>query len=195
MRKRQAGKSWTGPLQFPMAHHVIHNEHPGLISFRTDWFDLLAVQGTLKSLLQHHSSKASILRCSVFFMVWLSYLYMTTRKTVSLTIWTFVGQVTSLLFNMLSRLSRDYNTAASTCFVDMFYLIHNIYVCLKNNFLLRLLTPWLFLEPLCSVPPKSLLSITPSLHTHHSSELCIIISLFFFTILSSLSLVGLFWTP
>ena len=66
---------------------------------------------------------------------------MTTRKTISLTIRTFVGKVTSLLFNMLSRLSRDYNTAASTCFVDMFYLIHNIYVCLKSNFLLRLLTP------------------------------------------------------
>ena len=74
----------------------------GLISFRIDWLDLLAVQGTLKSLFQHHNSKASI-RCSAFFMVQLSRLYMTTGKTVALTIWTFVSKVTSLLFNMLYR--------------------------------------------------------------------------------------------
>ena len=80
------------------------NEHPGLVSFRMDWLDLLAVQGTLKSLLQHHSSKASILRCSAFFIVQLSYPYMTTGKTITLTRWTFVGKVMSLLFNMLSRL-------------------------------------------------------------------------------------------
>ena len=80
------------------------NEHPGLISFRMDWFDLLAVQGTLKSLLQHHSSKASIFRHSAFFIVQLSYPYMTTGKTIALSRWTFVGQVMSLLFNMLSRL-------------------------------------------------------------------------------------------
>ena len=80
------------------------NEHPGLISFRVDWLDLLVVQGTLKSLLQHHSSKASILRRSVFFTVQLSYPYMTTGKTIPLTRWTFVGKVMSLLFNMLSRL-------------------------------------------------------------------------------------------
>ena len=80
------------------------NEHPGLISFRMDWLDLLAVQGTLKSLLQHQCSKASILRCSVFFTVQLSHPYMTTGKTTALTRWTFVGKVTSLLFNMLSRL-------------------------------------------------------------------------------------------
>ena len=79
-------------------------EHPGLISFKMDWLDLLAVQGTLKSLLQHHSSKASILRHSVFFMVQLSQPYMTTGKTILLTIWSFVGKVVSLLFNMLSRL-------------------------------------------------------------------------------------------
>ena len=79
-------------------------EHPGLISFRMDWLDLLAVQGPLKSLLQHHSSKASILRCSAFFTVQLSHLYMTTGKTVALTRWTFVGKVMSLLLNMLSRL-------------------------------------------------------------------------------------------
>ena len=80
------------------------NEHPGLISFRMNWLDLLAVQGTFKSLLQHHSSKASILRCSAFFMVQISHPYMTTGKTIALTRWTFVGKVMSLLFNMLSRL-------------------------------------------------------------------------------------------
>ena len=80
------------------------NEYSGLISFRMDWFDFLAVQGTLKSLLQHHSSKASILRRSAFFIVQLSYPYMTTGKTIALTRWTFVGKVISLLFNTLSRL-------------------------------------------------------------------------------------------
>ena len=78
--------------------------HPGLISFRMDWLDLLEVQGTRKSLLQHHSSKASILRCSAFFTVQLSHPYMTTGKTIALTRWTFVGKVMSLLLNMLSRL-------------------------------------------------------------------------------------------
>ena len=80
------------------------NEHPGLISFRMDWLDLLAVQGTLKSLLQHHSSKASILQCSAFFIVQLSHPYMTTGKTTALTTWTFVDKVMALLRNMLSRL-------------------------------------------------------------------------------------------
>ena len=78
------------------------NEHPGLISFRMDWLDLLAVQGTLKSLLQHHSSKASIFRCSAFFTVQLSHPYLTTGKTIALARWTFVGKVMSLLFNMLN---------------------------------------------------------------------------------------------
>ena len=80
------------------------NEHPGLISFRMDWLDILAVQGTHKSLLQHHSSKASILWRSAFFIVQLSHPYMTTGKTIALTRWTFVGKVMFLLFNMLSRL-------------------------------------------------------------------------------------------
>ena len=80
------------------------NEHPGLISFRMDWLHLLAVQGTHKSLLQHHSSKASILRHSAFFTVQLSHLYMTTGKIIALIRWTFVSKVMSLLFNMLSRL-------------------------------------------------------------------------------------------
>ena len=80
------------------------NAHSGVISFRMDWLDLLAVQGTLKSLLQHHSSKASILRRSALFIVQLSHPYMTTGKTIALTRWTFVGRVMSLLFNMLSWL-------------------------------------------------------------------------------------------
>ena len=80
------------------------NEHSGLISFRMDWLDLLAVQGILKSLLQHHSSKASIPQCSVFFIVQLSHPYMATGKTIALTRWTFVGKVMSLFFNTLSRL-------------------------------------------------------------------------------------------
>ena len=80
------------------------NEYSGLISFRMDWLDLLAVQGTLKSLLQHHSSKASILQHSAFFMAQLSHPYMTTGKTIALTRWTVVGKAVSLLFNMLSRL-------------------------------------------------------------------------------------------
>uniref|UniRef100_A0AC11EEA5 Uncharacterized protein n=1 Tax=Ovis aries TaxID=9940 RepID=A0AC11EEA5_SHEEP len=80
------------------------NEHPGLISFRMDWLDLLVIQGTLKSLLQRHSSKASILWCSAFFTVQLSHPYMTTGKTIALTRWTLVSKVMSLLFNMLPRL-------------------------------------------------------------------------------------------
>ena len=80
------------------------NEHSGLISFRMDWVDFPAVQGTLKSLLHYHNSKASIFWCSAFFIVQLSHPYMTTRKTIALTRWTFVGKVMSLLFNMLSRL-------------------------------------------------------------------------------------------
>ena len=80
------------------------NEHPGLMSFRMDWLDLLEVQGTLKSILQYHSSKASILQCSAFFTVQLSHPYMNTGKTIALTRWTFVGKVMSLLLNMLSRL-------------------------------------------------------------------------------------------
>ena len=91
-------KYWT--FSFRMSPS---NEHPGLISFRMDWWDLFAVQGTRKSLIQHHSSKASILRCSAFFTVQLSHPYMTTGKTIALTRWTFVSKVMSLLFNMLSR--------------------------------------------------------------------------------------------
>ena len=92
-------KYWSFSLSI-----IPSKEIPGLISFRMDWLDLLAIQGTLKSLLQHHSSKASILRCPAFFTVQLSYPYMTTGKTIALTRRTFVGKVMSLLLNMLSRL-------------------------------------------------------------------------------------------
>ena len=99
------------------------NEHPGLISFRMDWLDLLAVQGTLKSLLQHCSSKAPILRRSAFFIVQFSHPYMTTGKTIALTRWTFVDKVMSLLFNMWSRLLvKNYKTMFYKCFISvMFY--------------------------------------------------------------------------
>ena len=93
------------PKYWSFSFNISHfNEHPGLISFRMDWLDLLVVQGTLKSLLQHHSSKASILWCSAFFIVQQSHPYMTTGKTIAFTRRTFVGKVMSLLLNMLSRL-------------------------------------------------------------------------------------------
>ena len=92
------------------------NEHSGLISFRMNWLDLLAVKGTLKSLFQHHSSKAPVLWCSAFFTVQLSHPYVTIRKTIALTRWTFVGKVMSLLFNMLSRLvSVQLSSVAQSC--------------------------------------------------------------------------------
>ena len=94
---------WSKYLSFSFSNHP-SNEYLGLVSFRIDWMDLLAVQGTLKSLLQHHSSKASILQCLAFFIVQLSHPYTTTGKTIVLTRWTFVGKVISLLFNIMSRL-------------------------------------------------------------------------------------------
>ena len=106
------------------------SEHPGLISSRMDWLDLLAVQGTLKSLLQYHSTKASILRCSAFFMVQISHSYMTTGKTIALTRWTFVGKVMSLLFNMLSRLS--FCKCYSQCLEYTFLLLY-FSCCLENS--------------------------------------------------------------
>ena len=105
------------------------NEHPGLISFRMDWLDLLAAHGTLKSLLQHHSSKASILRCSAFFIVQLSHPYMTTGKTIALTRWTFVGKVMSLLFNMLPKLVITFFLRSNQ--LSIFWL-HAVTIC--NDF-------------------------------------------------------------
>ena len=93
-------------------------EHPGLISFRMDWLDLLAVQGTLKSLLQHHSSKVSILQHSAFFIVQISHPYMTPGKTIALTIWTFVGKAMSLLLNMLSRLVKTFLPRSKLLFIS-----------------------------------------------------------------------------
>ena len=93
---------WPKYLSFSFSVNP-SNEYSGLISFRIDWFDLLAVQETLRSLIQHHSSKASVLQRSVFFMVQPSHPYVTTRKTIAVTLWTFVGKVLSLFFNMLSR--------------------------------------------------------------------------------------------
>ena len=120
------------------------NEHPGLISFRMDWFGLLAVQGTLKSLLQHHSSKTSILRHSAFFTVQLSHLYMTTGKTIALTRRTFVSKVTSLLFNVLSR------------FVIAFLPRSK-----------HLLIPWLQSPSAVTLEPKKIKSATDSLSICH----------------------------
>ena len=94
------------------------NEHPGLIFFRMDWLVLLAVQGTLKSLLQHHNSKASMLWCSAFFTVQLSHPHMTIGKTIALTRWTFVGKVMSLLFNMLSRLVISFLPRSKRLFIS-----------------------------------------------------------------------------
>ena len=104
------------------------NEYSGLISFRVDWFDLLAVQGTLKSLHEHHSSKASVLWRSAFFIVQLSHPYTTTGKTIALTRWTFVGKVMSLHFNMLSRLvmtvtNRDYSSLQRSGFSLKWFLL------------------------------------------------------------------------
>ena len=97
------------PKYWSFSFNIIPSkEHPGLISFRMDWLDLLAVQGTLKSLFQHHSSKASILQHSAFITVQLSHPYMTTGKTIALTRWNFVGKVMSLLLNMLSRLVKTF---------------------------------------------------------------------------------------
>ena len=122
-------QSFPASGSFPMSQSVLHirwpkywsfifsispsNEYSGLISFRMEWLDLLAVQEIFKSLLQHHSSKASILRCSGFFIVQLSHPYMTTGKTIALTRQTFVGKITSLLFNILSRLVISFFQGAS----------------------------------------------------------------------------------
>ena len=100
----QVAKVLEFQLQYQLNIRLISNEHSGLISFRMDWLDFLAVQGNLKSLLQHHSSKALVLQCSAFFIIQLSYPHMTIRKSIALTRWTFVGKIMPLLFNMLSTL-------------------------------------------------------------------------------------------
>ena len=119
------------------------NEHPGLISFRMDWQDLLAFQGTLKSLLQHHNSKASILQCTAFFTVQLSHPYMTTGKTIALTRWTFVGKVLSLLINMLSRLVITFLP--------------------RNKHLLRLQSPSAMILELKKIKSDTISTVSPSI--------------------------------
>ena len=111
------------------------NEHPGLISFRMDWLDLLAVQGTLKSLLQHHSSKASILQCSAFFIVQLSHPYMTTGKTIALTRWAFVSKVMSLLANMLFRLVITFLPRSKCLLISWLHEFHAWLINTRNLFL------------------------------------------------------------
>ena len=107
------------PKYWSFSYNISHsNEHSGLISFRMDWLDLLAIQQTLKSLLQHHSSKASILLHLAFVIVQLSHPYMTTGKTIALTTWIFVGKVMSLLFNMLSRLVKTFLPRSKHLFVS-----------------------------------------------------------------------------
>ena len=122
------------------------NEHPGLISFRMEWLDLLAVQGTLKSLLQHHSSKASIFRCSAFFTVQLSHPYMATGKTIALTRRTFVSKVMSLLFNSLSRLVITFLPRSKRLLISRLQLPSAVILQLKKNKSLTLfpLSPHLF---------------------------------------------------
>ena len=109
------------------------NEHPGLISFRMDWLDLLAVQETRKSLLQHHSSEALILRHSAFFMVQLSHPYMATGKTIALTRRTFVGKVMSLLFNMLSRLVIAFLSRTKSLFISWLHSLFAVILEHKKN--------------------------------------------------------------
>ena len=121
-------KYWS--FSFSISHS---NEHPGLISFRMDWLDLRAIQGTLKSLLQHHSSKASIFRHSAFFTVQLSHPYMTTGKTIALSRQTFVGKVMSLLFNMLSRLVITFLPRSKQLLISWLHLGTHNYNCLKIN--------------------------------------------------------------
>ena len=119
------------------------NEYSGLISFRIDWFDLLDVQGTLTSLLQHHNSKASILQCSTFFLIQFSHPHVTTGKTIALTRWTLVGKVMSLLFNMLSRLVIAFLPRSK-----------------------HLLISWLQSPSTVILEPKKIKSVTVSLFTH-----------------------------
>ena len=108
------------------------NGYSGLIFFRMDWFDLLAVQGTLKSLLQHHSSNTSILQRSAFFTVQVSHPYMTTGKTIAWTRWTFVGKVMSLLFNMLSRLVITFLSRSKRLFISLLHLKKLLFQKTKN---------------------------------------------------------------
>ena len=136
------------PKYWSFSFNISHsNEYSGLISFRMDWLDHPAVQGTLKSLLQHHSSKASILQCSAFFIVQLSHPHMTTGKTIALTRWTFITKVMSLLFNILSQFSSVQSLSNVRLFVGkVMSLLFNMLSRLLITFLRRskcLLISWL----------------------------------------------------
>ena len=144
------------------------NEHPGLISFRMDWLDLPAVQGTLKSHLQHHTSKASILRCSAFFIVQLSHPYMTTGKTIALTRWTFVKKVMSLLSNMLSSLVITFLPRSKRLLIS--WLKSVLPMNIQDWFLLRLTGFYLL----------AVQETLKNLLQHHSSKVSILQSLAFF---------------
>jgi len=124
------------------------NEYSGLISFKTDWLDLPAVQRTLKSLLQHHNSKASILRRSAFFTVQLSHPYLTTGKTIALTRWTLVGKVMSLLFNMLSRLVITFLPRSKCLLISW---LQTIYSSIKRNEIGSLVVIWTELESVIKI--------------------------------------------
>ena len=123
------------PKYWSFSFSIGPDDYSGLISFRMDWLDLLAVQGTLKSLLQHHSSKASVLQCSAFFILQLSHPYMTTGKTIALTRWTFVGKVMSLLFNMLSRLVITFLQRSKNLLISCICIYRDlyIYICIYIN--------------------------------------------------------------
>ena len=149
------------------------NEHPGLISFRMDWLDLLAVQGTLKCLLQYHSSKASILWCTTFFIVQLSHLYMTIGRIIALTRWTFVGKVTSLPFNMLSKLVfskfSNFSYKEKASFFLSFFNFYFIYFILFFNFTILYwfchISKWIWHRYTCIPHPE------PSSLPYHPSGL------------------------
>ena len=133
------------PKYWSFSFNISHsNEYPGLMSFRMDWLDLLAVQGALKSLLQHHSSKALILWCSAFFIVQLSHPYVTAGKTIALTRWTFVGKVMSLLFNMLSRLVITFIPRSKRLLISWLQSPSAVILEPQNNLSLFPLFPHLF---------------------------------------------------
>ena len=150
---------WPKCWSFSYVYIIPSKKTPGLISFRMDWLDLLAVQGTLKSLLQHHSSNGSILRHPAFFTVQLSHPYMTTGKTIALTRWTFVGKVMSLLFNMLSRLVITFLPRSKHLLVSVFtpyqypLFTSNKYTLSKKNIHLASISSVQFI---CSVASDSL---------------------------------------
>ena len=156
MGSQRVRHDWAASLSLslwkPVAYQMPPSmKFPGPVSFRMDWLDLLAVQGTLKSL-QHHSSKASILWCSAFFMVQISHPYMTTGKTIALIKWTFVGKVMSLLFNMMSRLVISISLYV---LLNFFFYFSTFNAIFKGYFPFTVITKyWLYL-PYCAIHPQA----------------------------------------